>query len=220
MDVAAVGGGWRAAGGGRRWLDRNNEEVRADRDYHEAPKPSGCVAMELRANLLERAALHFDGGWYRLGGKSKDGTAKQGIRLVDIMKNDADHRRRGLVPEMLEKYPCLELLPKKICHFFNDYFHDKFPSLNLDVSNGQHNELMPEDIQNLLERLRPNYTQTGPAEIQVFNCYSLGSKDRRGTQKIRCRPLQKFYAYHRQVHDPHDVCTKCNVHSESLATQY
>ena len=65
------------------WMDRNNVEVRADRDYVPASFPSGCVAMEVRANLLERAATQFVSGFYRMGGTGRNGTPKEGIRLVD-----------------------------------------------------------------------------------------------------------------------------------------
>ena len=172
--------------------------------------------MDIRANIMSRAARHDRAGVCRLGGAGRDGIAKEGIRLVDMMMNDADHRRRGLVPSYLQAYPCLELLPKKICHFLNDYAHDEFQSLRLDISNGEHKELGPADVQNLLDRMHPMTTLTGPAEVAIFGCLTLRSEGRNGSQKIRCSPVQEFYGYHRQVHNPGStfvlVCNPLYIH--------
>ena len=91
------------------------------------------------------------------------------------------------------------MLPKKIAHFLNDYAHDEFPSLNLSVSNGQHQELRVHNVQSLLARLRPVLTESGPAEISVYGTFNLGSTGRDGTQNISCYPIDTFYGFHRQV---------------------
>ena len=172
--------------------------MRADRDYVVAPQPSGCVAMLLRANILERAA-DWDSKWHKMGGAGRDGVAKWGITLMDMMKNDADHRRMKLVPKLLRDYQCLELLPKKICHCLNDYMFDSFDSLDLPPSNGNHSELKPAHLQNLLNCLRPLNTLVGSAEVAIFTSLSVGSQGRKGRQMIRCSPWAKFHCVHRQV---------------------
>ena len=170
-------------------------ELLADRKYREKEQPDRCWALGLRINIGRRARCEeqlcrFTGG----GGKGK-----YVYTVAELTSADKQHRDDGDYPAWMKEQPGLKALLAKNAHFFNDYMHDEFPALKMDVSDGRHKELSPADVQNLEDRLLPIQTTQGIGEFAVFNRAELYIKNIPGVQSICSSTLETYYGYNRMV---------------------
>ena len=149
-----------------------------------------------------------DGIGWEVGGREGVHAAERGFRIADFAKGTPAHQRAGTVPWFLRKHPHLDVLPKKLAHFFNNYMPGAFRSLNWLPSDGSHKELKKEDILALQGRLERMPTQDvhNTAEIVVFSFLKIGSTGRKGCQHVCCYPFTTYHSYHRQVYN----CIKSN----------
>ena len=184
------------------WMTGRGEvqhELLADRKYRLREEADRCCALGLRGNIWRRAEqkgivqqCRFTGG---------GGTGKHVYTVSEMLSADKAHADQADTPEWFNVQPCLRVLTKKTAHYLNDYKHNSFESLSLEESNGRHEELEPDDVQSLMDRLVPMHTQGGFGEFAVFGRAELRIENNRdaGVQSICSRTLETYHGYHRLV---------------------
>ena len=156
-------------------LDRHINGVDND-----AKKLAGCMAASLECNLWLRART-ADKLSHQLCGKGITAFSKSELLLPAGTARD--------VPSYFKTRPILRFLGKKIAHFLHDYHSSSFPYLGFEESNGEHNQLTPQQLQNLVGRTQTYVSGGGPrrcpGELKIHSLLRIGHTDFGGEQFVR-----------------------------------
>jgi len=92
------------------------------------------------------------------------------------------------MPSYFKTRPILRFFGGKVAHFLHDFHSSSFPYLAFEESNGEHNQLTTQQIQNSLGRTQTYVSGGGPrrcpGELNIHSLLRIGHTDFGGEQYV------------------------------------